>query len=118
MKNNLLAISFISFSTLVAVFPANTPSAETHKLEISLQNCYYAKIFAKTVMEKIKASRPLKYYQQINFTSPVAREIVLGAYETEKEEPDFSDEWFKKCLEISCDAFWADLDIAVDLISD
>ena len=52
MKNNLLAISFISFSTLVAVFPANTPSAETHKLEISLQNCYYAKIFAKTVMEK------------------------------------------------------------------
>ena len=118
MKNKLLAISFISFSTLVAVFPANTPSAETHKLEISLQNCYYAKIFAKTVMEKIKASRPLKYYQQINFTSPVAREIVLEAYETDKEEPKFSDEWFEKCLDISCNVFWADLDLAVDLISD
>ena len=118
MKNNLLAISFISVSTLVAVFPANNLSAESHKLEISLQNCYYAKIFAKTVMEKIKASRPLKYYQQINFTSPIAREIVLGAYETDKEEPGFSDEWFDKCIEISCDAFWADLDIAVDLISD
>ena len=118
MKNNLLTISFISVSTLVAVFPANTPSAESHKLEISLQNCYYAKIFAKTVMEKIKASRPIKYYQQINFTSPVAMEIVLGAYETDKEEPNFSDEWFEKCLEISCDAFWADLDIAMDLISD
>ena len=118
MKNNLLAISFISVSILVAVFPANNLSAESHKLDISLQNCYYAKIFAKTVMEKRKASRPIKYYQQINFTSPVAREIVLGAYETEKEEPDFSDEWFKKCLEISCGAFWADLDIAVDLVSD
>ena len=118
MKNNLLAISFISVSTLVAVFPANTPSAESHKLEISLQNCYYAKIFAKTVKEKRKASRPLKYYQQINFTSPVAREIVLEAYETDKEEPKFSDEWFEKCLEISCNVFWADLDIAVDLISD
>ena len=118
MKNNLLAISFISVSTLVAVFPANTPSAESHKLEISLQNCYHARIFAKTVMEKIKASRPLKYYQQINFTSPVAMEIVLGAYETDKVEPNFSDEWFEKCLEISCNAFWADLDIAVDLISD
>ena len=118
MKNNLLTISFISISTLAAVFPANTPSAESHKLEISLQNCYYAKIFSKTVMEKIKASRPIKYYQQINFTSPVAMEIVLGAYETDKEEPNFSDEWFEKCLEISCNAFWADLDIAVDLISD
>ena len=118
MNNNLLAISFISVSTLVAAFSANKLSAASHKLEISLQNCYYAKIFAKTVMEKIKASRPIKYYQQINFTSPVAREIVLGAYETDKEEPDFSDEWFEKCLEISCDAFWADLDIAVDLISD
>ena len=69
-------------------------------------------------MEQRKASRPLKYYQQINFTSPVAREIVLEAYETDKEEPGFSDEWFDKCIEISCDAFWADLDIAVDLISD
>jgi len=118
MKNNLLAISFISFSTLVAIFPADTPSAETHKLEISLQNCYYAKIFAKTVMEKIKASRPIKYYQKINFTSPIAREIILVAYETDKKEPDFSDEWFEKCLEVSCDAFWADLDIAVELVSD
>ena len=118
MKNNLLTISFISISTLVAVLPANTPSAESHKLEISLQNCYYAKIFAKTVKEKRKASRPLKYYQQINFTSPVAREIILEAYETDKEEPKFSDGWFEKCLEISCNEFWADLDIAVDLISD
>ena len=118
MKNNLLTKLFISFSTIFANLPYNYLIAGSHALEISLQNCDYAKTFAKTVMEKIKASRPLKYYQQINFTSPIAREIVLGAYETDKEEPDFSDEWFDKCIEISCDAFWADLDIAVDLISD
>ena len=118
MRNNLLTISFISVSTLVTILPANKLRAETHELEISLQNCYYAKTFAKTVMEKRKASRPLSYYEQINFTSPVAMEIVLGAYETDKEEPNFSDEWFKKCLEISCSGFWANLKIALDLISD
>ena len=62
MNNNLLAISFISVSTLVAAFSANKLSAASHKLEISLQNCYYAKIFAKTVMEKKKASRPIKVF--------------------------------------------------------
>ena len=118
MKNNLLTKLFISVSTIFAVLPANYLIAGSHELEISLQNCDYAKTFAKTVMEKRKASRTLDYYDQINFTSPVAMEIVLGAYETDKEEPNFSDEWFEKCLEISCNAFWADLDIAVDLISD
>ena len=118
MNNNLLAISFISVSTLLAAFPANNLSAASHKLEISLQNCYYAKIFAKTVMEKRKTSRTLDYYDQVNFTSPVAMEIVLSAYETDVEEPNFSDEWFEKCKEISCSSFWADLKVAIELISD
>ena len=116
MRNNLLTISFISVSTLITILPANKLRAETHELEISLQNCYYAKTFAKTVMEKRKASRPLSYYEQINFTSPVAMEIILDAYDTDKEEPNFSGEWFKKCLEISCNEFWADLEIAVKLV--
>ena len=118
MRNNLLTISFISVSTLVTILPANKLRAESHKLEISLQNCYYAKKFAKTVMEKRKASRPLSYYEQINFTSPVAMEIVLDAYDVGQEEPNFSDHWFKKCIEISCSGFWADLKIALDLVSD
>ena len=118
MRNNLLTISFISVSTLVTILPANKLSAEAHKLETSLQNCYFAKTFAKTVMVKRKESRPLSYYEQINFTSPVAMEIVLDAYDVGQKEPNFSDEWFKKCLEFSCSGFWADLKIALDLVSD
>ena len=118
MRNKLLTISFISVSTLLTILPANKLRAESHELEISLQNCYYAKIFAKTVMEKRKASRPLSYYEQINLTSPAAMEIVLDAYDVGQEEPNFSDHWFKKCIEISCSGFWADLKIALDLVSD
>ena len=118
MKNNLLTKLFISVSTIFAVLPANYLIAGSHELEISLQNCDYAKTFAKTVMEKRKASRTLDYYDQFNFTSPVAMEIVLGAYETDAEEPKFSDEWFGKCKEISCSEFWADLKVAIELISD
>jgi len=117
MKNNRPIISGIVIGTLVAVLPTNYASAGSHELEISLKNCYYAKIFAKTVMEKRKASRPKAYYEQISFTSPIAMEIVLGAYGTEKEEPNFSDEWFNICLENSCSEFWADLDVAVELVS-
>ena len=118
MKNNLLTKLFISVSTIFAVLPANYLIAGSHELKISLQNCDYAKTFAKTVMEKRKASRTLDYYDQVNFTSPVAMEIVLSAYETDAEEPSFSDEWFEKCKKISCSAFWADLKVAIELISD
>ena len=118
MENYSLTKSLIIISMLVAGLPASNLGAASHKLEISVQNCSFAKKFAKTVMEKRKSLRPLNYYGQIKFTSPVAMEIVLEAYSTDKIEPDFSDEWFEKCLEISCDAFWSALDIAVSLISD
>ena len=117
MKNNLLTNLFLSFSTIFAILPNNYLIAGSHELQISLQNCDYAKAFAKTVMKK-KGSRTLDYYDQVNFTSPVAMEIVLSAYETDAEEPNFSDEWFEKCKEISCSAFWADLKVAIELISD
>ena len=117
MKNKLLTKLFISFITIFAILPTNNIIAGSHELEISLQNCDYAKAFAKTVMKK-KGSRSLDYYDQVNFTSPVAMEIVLSAYETDAEEPNFSDEWFEKCKEISCSAFWADLKVAIELISD
>ena len=118
MKNNILTKLLISISTVVAVFPSKYLIAESHELEVSLQNCYYAKIFANTVIEKKKALRPINFYEEINFTSPVAMEIVLEAYETNKKEPNFSNEWFEKCTEVSCNAFWADLKVAVELISD
>ena len=44
-------------------------------------------------------------------------EIVLDAYDVGQEEPNFSDYWFKKCIEISCSGYWANLKIALDLIS-
>ena len=45
-------------------------------------------------------------------------EIVLEAYDTDQIEPYFSDEWYETCLEVSCDAFWSDLDKAITLILD
>ena len=103
---------------LLASSPATNLGAASHKLEISMQNCSFAKKFAKTVIEKRKSLRPLNFYEQIEFTSPVAMEIVLSAYETDAEEPNFSDEWFEKCKEISCSEFWANLKVAIELISD
>ena len=118
MENNSLTKSSILLSILVAILPANNIGAASHKLEISLQNCSFTKKFAKTVMEKRKSLRPLNYYEQIKFTSPVAMEIVLEAYDTDQIEPYFSDEWYERCLEVSCDEFWSDLDKAVTLILD
>ena len=93
-------------------------SAESHKLEIAIENCYYAKKFAEIVIEKRQVFRPLSYYEQIDFASPVAMEIVLEAYYRDPLKPGFSDEWFKKCQEISCSGFWANLETAIKLISD
>jgi|TARA_B100001094_G_C17826789_1_gene621249 hypothetical protein len=93
-------------------------SAESHKLEVAIENCYYAKKFAEIVIEKRKVLRPLTYYEQIDFASPAAMEIIIEAYETDLTEPKFSDGWFKKCQEISCSGFWADLEKATKLVSD
>ena len=118
MKRILSAIILILGSTLFSILFTNKLSAESHKLDIAIKNCYYAKKFAETIIQKRKAYRPISYYDRIEFTSPVAMEIVSEAYSTDKVEPNFSDEWYEACLEVSCGAFWADLDIAVDLISD
>jgi hypothetical protein len=45
-------------------------------------------------------------------------EIVWEAYHRGLLKPGFSDEWFKKCQEISCSGFWANLETAIKLISD
>jgi len=118
MENNSLTKSLILISMFIAGLPASNLGAASHKLEISVQNCSFAKKFAKNVMEKRKSLRPLNYYEQIKFTSPVAMEIVLEAYNTAQKEPEFSDGWFKKCQEISCSEFWADLDVSIRLVSD
>ncbi len=118
MKNTLLTISAIFGGILSTVSPASKLKAETHKLEIALQKCYYTKKFAKTVMEKRKDSRPFSYYQKIDFESPVAMEIVLQAYNTDRTVSEFSNYWFEKCQEIDCNEFWADLEVATKLVSE
>ena len=118
MKNDILSKLLLSFSTVVAVFPSNYLSAESHELEVSLQNCYYAKIFANIVIEKKKALRPINFYEEIKFTSPVAMEIVLQAYNTDRTVSEFSNYWFEKCQEIDCNEFWADLEVATKLVSE
>ena len=118
LKYVLLTISFFLGSLLLTIFTANKLSAGSHKLDISIQNCSYAKKFAKTVQEYKKVSRPLSFYEKIDFTSPVAMEIVIEAYQTDEKEPQFSDGWLKRCQEISCNEFWAELDVAIKLISD
>ena len=52
MKNKLITKLFISFSAIFAILPTNYTIAGSHELEISLQNCDYAKAFAKTVIKK------------------------------------------------------------------
>ena len=118
LKYVLLTISFFLGSLLLTIFTANKLSAGSHKLDISIQNCSYAKKFAKTVQEYRKVSRPLSFYEKIDFTSPVAMEIIIEAYQTNEKEPQFSDGWLKRCQEISCNEFWAELDVAIKLISD
>ena len=113
-----MTMSFFLGGLLLTILTANKLSAGSHKLDISIQNCSYAKKFAKTVQEYRKVSRPLSFYEKIDFTSPVAMEIIIEAYQTDEKEPQFSDGWLKKCQEISCNEFWAELDVAIKLISD
>ena len=118
LKYVLLTISFFLGGLLLTILTGNELSAGSHKLDISIQNCSYAKKFAKTVQEYRKVSRPLSFYEKIDFTSPVAMEIIIEAYQTDEKEPQFSDGWLKRCQEISCNEFWAELDVAIKLISD
>ena len=51
-------------------------------------------------------------------SSPVAMEIVLQAYNTDRTVSEFSNYWFEKCQEIDCNEFWADLEVATKLVSE
>ena len=111
-------MSFFLGGLLLNILTANKLSAGSHKLDISIQNCSHAKKFAKTIKEYRKKSRPLSFYEKIDFKSPVAMEIIIEAYQTDEKEPQFSEGWLKRCQEISCNEFWAELDVAIKLISD
>ena len=107
--------------TMVSVTPTNL-KADSHAIEVSMQNCMHAKMFALHVIERRNENRPIKDYEKIVFESPAALEIIDDAYKTEnlnaksnrrKMEINFSEKWMNQCFEFSCSGFWADLEIAL-----
>ena len=110
--------------TIVSVTPTNL-KADSHAIEVSMQNCMHAKMFALRVIERRNENRPIKDYEKIAFESPAALEIIDDAYNTEnltaksnrrKMEINFSEKWMDQCFEFSCSGFWADLEIALEKI--
>ena len=107
--------------TIVSVTPTSL-KADSHAIEVSMQDCMHAKMFALHVIERRNENRPIKDYEKIVFESPAALEIIDDAYKTEnitaksnrrKMEINFSEKWMNQCFEFSCSGFWADLEIAL-----
>ena len=107
--------------TIVSVTPTNL-KADSHAIDVSMQNCMHAKMFALHVIERRNENRPIKDYEKIVFESPAALEIIDDAYKTEnlnaksnrrKMEINFSEKWMNQCFEFSCSGFWEDLEIAL-----
>ena len=117
-KHTLLTILMITAVSLVGICLPVKAFSGSHALEISMQNCDYAKQIALTIMKKKNSSRPLNYYQELVFSSPAIMEIVFDAYDTNQAEVEFANKWYENCLAFSCSEFWANLDDTLILISD
>ncbi len=117
-KHTLLTMLIIAVVLQVGFLLPVKAFSGSHALEISLQNCDYAKQVALTVMKKKNSSRPLNYYHELDFSSPAILEIVYDAYNINQAEDEFATKWFDTCLEFSCSDFWIGLDVALTIISD
>ncbi len=117
----LFAAPLIISLTLISITPTNS-EAESHAIEVSMQNCMHAKMFALHVIKKRNENRPIKHYDTIIFDSPAAFEIIDDAYKMDdpttasnrkKMEINFSEKWMNQCFEFSCSGFWANLKVAL-----
>ena len=117
-KHTLLTILMITAVSLVGICLPVKAFSGSHALEISMQNCDYAKQIALTIMKKKNSSRPINYYQELDFSSPAIMEIVFDAYDINQAEDEFATKWFNICVELSCSDFWIGLDAALIMISD
>ena len=117
-KHTLLTMLIITVVLQVGFLLPVKAFSGSHALEISLQNCDYATQIALTIMKKKNSSRPLKYYQELDFLSPAIMEIVFDAYDIDQAEDEFATKWFNICVELSCSDFWIGLDAALIMISD
>ena len=125
MKKYFTAL--ILLSVTLSFIPPSKSTAESHAIEISMQNCMYAKLFALHIIKSRNENIPITYYGPFTFESPAATEIIQDAYRNErlvtpsdKEtlEIDFSEKWMNECFEFSCSSFWANLEIALAKIKD
>ena len=125
MKKYFTAL--IMLSVTLSFIPPSKSTAESHAIEISMQNCMYAKLFALHIIKSRNENIPITYYGSFTFESPAATEIIQDAYKNErlvtppdKEtlEIDFSEKWMNECFEFSCSGFWANLEIALAKIKD
>ena len=125
MKKYFAAL--IMLSVTLSFIPPSKSTAESHAIEISMQNCMYAKLFALHIIKSRNENIPITYYGPFTFESPAATEIIQDAYKNErlvtppdKEtlEIDFSEKWMNECFEFSCSGFWANLEIALAKIKD
>ena len=112
--------------TLVFINPSKS-TAESHAIELSMQNCMHAKMFALHVIKKRNENRLITHYLSLTFESPAAMEIIHDAYKNdtlivpsdrETMEVDFSEKWMNECFEFSCSGFWSDLEIALAKVKD
>ena len=125
MKKYFTAL--ILLSVTLSFIPPSKSTAESHAIEISMQNCMYAKLFALHIIKSRNENIPITYYGSFTFESPAATEIIQDAYRNEKLvtpsdkeslEIDFSEKWMNECYEFSCSGFWANLEIALAKIKD
>ena len=120
MKKYFAAL--IMLSVTLSFIPPSKSTAESHAIEISMQNCMHAKLFALHIIKRRNESIPITYYGSFTFEGPAAMEIIQDAYRNErlvtpsyKEtlEIDFAEKWMNECFEFSCSGFWANLEIAL-----
>ena len=104
-KHTLLTMLIITVILQVGFLLPVKAFSGSHALEITLQNCDYAKQIALTIMKKKNSSRPLNYYQELDFSSPAILEIVYDAYNINQAEDEFATKWFDTCVEFSCRTF-------------
>ena len=117
-KHIILTVLMITVVSQAGILLPVKAFSGSHALEISMQNCDYAKQIALTIIKKKNSSRPINYYQELVFSSPVIMEIVFDAYDINQAEDEFATKWFDTCAEFSCSDFWIGLDVALTMISD
>jgi hypothetical protein len=108
MKKYFAALIMLSLT--LSLIPPSKSTAESHAIEISIENCMHAKLFALHIIKRKNENIPITYYGSFTFESPAAMEIIQDAYRNERLvtpsykqtlEIDFSEKWMNECLSLA-----------------